>query len=115
MSTNIEYDKYLSLVKLYSMEEPTLDLIHSIKRDDFPDVGFGFASGDGMFNNGYILFLDRRPTQQEDDNLSALATNGNFVVACDNWESAKEMTLTYLKHESIFEDERFLPDDVSLN
>lgn len=115
MATTLEYDKYIAWVKLYEKEEPTLGMIHQVKKDNFPDIGFGFASGDGMFNDGFILFLDDQPSKKQDDVLEDLAAHGNFVMATNDWRTAQQMTLTYLKHEAIFEDERFLPDDVCLS
>ena len=111
----IELDKYLTWVKVYSQEESALKLVHSIETPNFPSISFGFPSGDGLFPGGYILFLEGPPSEAQDDVMSELASHGSFVMATDNWETAQDLTMKYIKHEAPVDDERFLPDEISVN
>lgn len=111
-------DRFLAWAKLYSKEEPTLKLIHRIVKPDFPNIGFGFPSNDGIFSGGYLLLKDHSPpTMPEEANIFNLTQQGYFVMATSSWQKAAEMTLTYLKVDNCFNvvDDRFLPDDISLN
>jgi hypothetical protein len=47
--------------------------------------------------------------------MAELASHGSFVMATDNWETAQDLTMKYIKHEAPVDDERFLPDEISVN
>ena len=107
--------RYLAWVKWYVKEEPSLNLIYKISKEDFPNIGIGFPSGDGNFPAGFIFLIEKPPTPKQDSIMSDLADKGFFVMATDDWEAAKDMTLAYLKVEGTLEDPRFLPDEINLN
>lgn len=110
-------DRFLAWAQLYSKEEPTLKLIHRIVKPDFPNIGLGFPSTDGIFPGGFILLKDSMPTAKEEANLMLLTQQGYFVMAVSSWQKAAEMTLIYFKVDNFLNvlDERFLPDEISLN
>lgn len=110
-----EKKKFTDWLRVYAMEEPLLDLVYEIKGDHMPDIGFGFPSGDGVFAGGYILFVEKHPTHQQDHILHLLAGQENFVFACDDCDIAKQALLSYIKQEPTGNPGEFLPDEIMLN
>ena len=92
--------RYFHWAKFYSAEEPQLELVARVVKDDFPNIMLPFTSGNGKFSAGFILLCDsgrEEVTEKEVVSVEALAANGYFVCVCADWEVARDMTLIYTK------------------
>ena len=93
--------RYFHWAKFYAAEEPQLDLVARVVKDDFPNVILPFGSGNGKFTAGFIVLCDSDGdvTDKELVSIEELAAQGYFVCACTDWEVARDMTLIYTKKD----------------
>ena len=118
-------EKVIEWAKVYAMEEPQLKLLHKIKQEGFPNIGLACPSADDRFNAMYIYIPEdnakNKLPKRINDTMEELAQQCNFVIACDNWETARNFIMVYLKKEETKGldmnglDPRLFPDEVSLN
>jgi hypothetical protein len=65
------------------------------------------------------MICDHKLPKNVDKVMEGMAEDGYFTVPTNDWEAARDIALEYLKHQreagDPYPDQRYLPDEISLN